>query len=285
MYGSLKQFTQNENKLMDFISSGKKGFFVIFLGIIKHWTVLVINQENLTKREFYYMDSNNIEFLNTEESKLYDICYKDEKELADLKGKKVKPAKVKIYSKVLSDTQKILEIIKKLFNNEINLRTFYIECETKLFMRDYEEFIEKIMFKEKARKLHVQEKIDYYYPKIKEFGEIIEKEENENLTTNIIHELYLWLIDHKPKFLKDGLFHDIEYLGSKHVSPKCKEILINWLEIQEKIMKKSEQYITETVVKFKKDDYNAPQKVLKDYQKLIRAYKFIFGIKKAEETK
>jgi hypothetical protein len=90
---------------------------------------------------------------------------------------------------------------------------------------------------------------------------------------DIAKELYNWLLSHKPKFLRDGIMHELSIVEAKYMSQDLKEMMSLWCEIQELILYKTELPVLLEEV----SSCNNPKKVFDDYKVFITDFKAILN--------
>ena len=90
---------------------------------------------------------------------------------------------------------------------------------------------------------------------------------------DIVKELYNWLLSHKPKFLRDGIMHELSIVGARYMKQDLKEMMSLWCEIQDLILQKTEIPVLSEEVS-ESDD---PKKVLDDYKVFMTDFKAILN--------
>lgn len=51
--------------------------------------------------------------------------------------------------------------------------------------------------------------------------------------------VYYWLLYHKPKFIRDTMFHELEKIGAANVSKGWKTLFLKWIELHQIIYEKA----------------------------------------------
>jgi len=59
--------------------------------------------------------------------------------------------------------------------------------------------------------------------------------------------VYYWLLYHKPKYIRDTMFHEMQKVETVNVSKSWKELLLKWVELHRLIYERSMPYLDESM--------------------------------------
>lgn len=172
-----------------------------------------------------------------------------------------------MFTQLLIDLRKLYTIIHKVGKGEMNLKQIHVNSEMRIVWEEYEIVLNncaKILGFEYSKEKEI-ESLTLLRNKLSQ----LEEEKKQD----IAKELYNWLLSHKPKFLRDGIMHELKTVGARYMNKDLKDMMNLWWEIQGLILEKAWIPTLSEIV----DEDNAPAKVFGDYKAFLIDFKAVLN--------
>ena len=220
-------FQDKMNKFMEPNTQDKEKILIILLGIVNHWTILILhkNNNNNNNIDIYYLDSRNspeiFKSLELFDKQSNDSKTKIEKNKEiyiqkeiDKKNKKMSNWCITCLEEWYDSINKSIIIIFKILKNKMNLLNYIIDNKIKMLINS---FISKTNI---------------------DLNNIENGIKISTSINNYIDKILSWIKEeYHPAFFKDNILYDINKTMIKYKE----KVLINWIKIMEIFLNKEKE--------------------------------------------